>query len=94
MRGIPTEEKALILIIRVFDPQGNVVAEEGKRSAAVQEYLDITATGVGIVRGTIHTPDRSPVADVIVRAFDRNLREEDTARLHRHRCGRLLRDYL
>jgi hypothetical protein len=64
------------LIIRVFDPQGNVVAEAGKRSAAVQEYLDITATGVGIVRGIIHTPDGSPVPNVIVRAFDRNLREE------------------
>jgi hypothetical protein len=66
------------LIIRVFDPQGHVVAEAGKGPAAVQEYIDITATGVGIIRGTIHTPDGSPVADVIVRAFDRNLREEIT----------------
>jgi hypothetical protein len=64
------------LIIRVFDPQGEVVAEAEKRSAAVQEYIDITAAGLCIVRGTIHTADGASVPNVIVRAFDRNLREE------------------
>ncbi|HEV7930313.1 MAG TPA: hypothetical protein VGP12_09320, partial [Nitrosospira sp.] len=59
-----------------FDQHANVIAEAEKHSAAIQDYLDITAEGLGMVRGVIHGPDNAPVANVIVRAFDRNLREE------------------
>ena len=72
----PDGRKAPDLIVRVFDQHGNVVAEAEKNSAAIQDYLDITAEGLGIIRGIIHSPDNAPVAGVMVRAFDRNLREE------------------
>jgi hypothetical protein len=72
----PDGRKGPNLIVRVFDQHGNVVAEGEKHSAAIQDYLDITAEGLGIVRGAIHHPDNAPVANVMVCAFDRNLREE------------------
>jgi hypothetical protein len=72
----PDGRKGPNLIVRVFDQQGNVVAEAEKHSAAMQDYLDIRAEGLGIIRGIVHRPDNAPVADVMVRAFDRNLREE------------------
>jgi hypothetical protein len=72
----PDGRKGPNLIVRVFDQHGNVVAEAEKYSATIQDYLDITAEGLGIVRGIIHRPDNTPVANVMVRAFDRNLREE------------------
>jgi hypothetical protein len=72
----PDGRKGPDLIVRVFDQHGNVVAEAKKHSAAIQDYLDITAEGLGIVRGTVQGPGNAAVADVMVCAFDRNLREE------------------
>ncbi|PTR16353.1 hypothetical protein C8R31_102367 [Nitrosospira sp. Nsp2] len=72
----PDGRKGPNLIVRVFDQQGSVVAEVEKRSAAIQEYLDITAEGLGIVRGIVHGWDNTRAAGVTVLAFDRNLREE------------------
>jgi hypothetical protein len=72
----PDGRKGPNLILRVFDQQGSVVAEAEKLSAAIREYLDMTVQGLGIVRGIVRNRDNAPVADVIVRAFDRNLREE------------------
>lgn len=64
------------LVVRVFDPDLNVVAEAQKSSASLQEFLDITVEALGIVRGGIRHVDGSPLADVIVRAFDRDMRSE------------------
>ncbi|SEO46411.1 carboxypeptidase-like regulatory domain-containing protein [Nitrosovibrio sp. Nv6] len=64
------------LLVRVFDPEGNVVAETKKSSAAIQEFLDMTAEGLCIVRGIIRYADGAPLPDVVVRAFDRDMRAE------------------
>lgn len=64
------------LLVRLFDQQGRIVAEAKKASAAIQEFLDITAEALCIVRGTIRHADGSLLPDVIVRVFDRDLRVE------------------
>lgn len=64
------------LVVRVFDPQGKIVAEAKKPSAGIQEFLDLTAERLCIVRGTIHDKDGYPLPRVTVRAFDRDMREE------------------
>lgn len=64
------------LVVRVFDPERNVVAEARKQAAAIQEFMDITAETLCLVRGTIRYADGSPLPDVIVRAFDRDMRAE------------------
>ncbi|SOD41646.1 carboxypeptidase-like regulatory domain-containing protein [Nitrosovibrio sp. Nv4] len=64
------------LLVRVFDAEGNVVAETKKSSAAIQEFLDMTAEGLCIVRGIIRYADGTPLPDVVVRAFDRDMRAE------------------
>lgn len=64
------------LLVRVFDAEGSVVAENKKSSAAIQEFLDMTAEGLCIVRGIIRYTDGAPLPDVAVRAFDRDMRAE------------------
>lgn len=64
------------LLVRVFDQQGNIVAETKKTSASIQEFIDITAEDLCIVRGTVRHTDGSVLPDIIVRAFDRDLRAE------------------
>ncbi|HEU4854665.1 MAG TPA: carboxypeptidase-like regulatory domain-containing protein [Nitrosospira sp.] len=64
------------LVVRVFDAERSVVAESRKPSAAIQEFLDITVEALCIVRGRTRYPDGAPLPNVIVRAFDRDLRSE------------------
>ncbi|MBA4141858.1 MAG: hypothetical protein H0X43_02400 [Nitrosospira sp.] len=64
------------LLVHVLDRQGNIVAEAKKPSAAIQEFLDITAPQLCIVRGTILEANGYPLPGVVVQAFDRDMREE------------------
>jgi hypothetical protein len=62
--------------VRVFDPEGGIVAEARKNRAAIQEFLDITVKTLCIVRGTIRQVDGFPLPHLLVRAFDRDMRSE------------------
>jgi hypothetical protein len=64
------------LLVRVFDPEGGIVAEARKNSAAIQEFLDITVKTLCIVRGTIRGVDGFLLPHLLVRAFDRDMRSE------------------
>lgn len=64
------------LLVRVFDPEGGIVAEARKNPAAIQEFLDITAKTLCILRGTIRQMDDFPLPHLLVRAFDRDMRSE------------------
>jgi hypothetical protein len=64
------------LLVRVFDPEGGIVAEAGKNRAAIQEFLDITVKTLCIVRGTIRQVGGFPLPHLLVRASDRDMRSE------------------
>lgn len=64
------------LLVRVFDREGEIVAETRKTSAGIQEFLDLTAEGLCIVRGAIRHTEGFPLPHLIVRAFDRGMRAE------------------
>ena len=64
------------LLVRVFDPKGDIVAETRKNPAAIQEFLDIAVKTLRIVRGTVRQAGGFPLPHLLVRAFDRDMRSE------------------
>ena len=64
------------LLVRLLDREGITIAEARKSSAAIQEFLDITAEGLCILKGTIRHTEGIPLPGLIVRAFDRGMRTE------------------
>jgi hypothetical protein len=64
------------LLVRLMDREGGTIAEARKSPAAIQEFLDITAEGLCVVKGVIRHTEGIPLPGLIVRAFDRGMRTE------------------